>query len=181
MDAAPPSDRHLIERFRAGDRDAFTVLYRTHSDAIFRFAFYLTGDRTRAAELTQDVFVWLIHHTGEFDPRRGDLGAFLGGVARKLQHRHEREERRWLPIEESATDADPSTDLDSAVLRRAIARLPMPYREAVILCDLESQSYEEAAAHLGCAVGTIRSRLHRARALLARKLRPKKEIQRCLS
>lgn len=123
MDAAPPHDRHLIELFRAGDRDAFTVLYRRHSEAVLRFAFYITGDRDRATDFTQDVFVWLIHHAAEFDPRRGDLGAFLGGVARKLQHRHEREQRRWLPLQEAAGEPDPSGELDTAILPRAIARL----------------------------------------------------------
>jgi len=60
--------------------------------------------------------------------------------------------------------------LDAAALRRAIARLPLRYREAVVLCDLESSSYEEAAAALACAVGTVKSRVHRGRELLARKL-----------
>src|SRR5205823_4495535 len=98
MDCERGSDRYLTESFRAGDRDAFTGLYRTHFPAVFRFAFYMTGDRIKAAEITQDVFVWLIHHPGEFDPERGDLATFLGGVARNLLRRRQRSERRWLPF-----------------------------------------------------------------------------------
>lgn len=183
MDLEGSSDRSLIERFRAGDRDAFTELYRSRYPAVFRFTFYMTGDRIKATEVTQDVFVWLIHHPGEFDPKRGDLAAFLGGVARKLLLRRERNERRWAPLPrfETRDSADAAVDLaraiDTAALRKAIALLPVRYREAVVLCDLESKSYEEAAAQLGCAIGTIRSRLHRARELLVRKLQPRKEAR----
>jgi RNA polymerase sigma-70 factor, ECF subfamily len=172
----------LWQQFRAGDREAFTALYRAHSPAVFRFALYMTGDRIRAAEITQDAFVWLIHHPDQFDPVRGDLAAFLGGVARKLMRQRERQERRWLPLDEAIDLEIHSGDealraLDSGALQRAIALLPERYREAVVLCDLETRSYEEAAALAGCAVGTIRSRLHRARQLLARKLLPKRETR----
>jgi RNA polymerase sigma-70 factor (ECF subfamily) len=170
-----------MERFRAGDREAFTSLYRAHHRAVFRFAFHMTADSVKAAEITQDVFVWLIHHAAEFDPERGALPAFLGGVARKFVQRRQRSERRWLPFDAGAVlrFEAPHTDfaiaIDAESLRKAIALLPIRYREAIVLCDLESQTYEEAAAALGCAVGTIRSRLHRGRELLARKFQPKKE------
>ena len=178
------SDRELVREFRGGDREAFLELYRGHAPAVFRFAFHVCGDGVRAEEVTQDVFVWLIHHAGEWDPERGGLGAFLGGVARKFLHRRERSERRWAPLEEAAPEcaaagAELEREQRAAVLRRAIARLPAGYREVVVLCDLEGHSYEEAAATLGCAVGTVRSRLHRARALLARKLAGCGEELRC--
>jgi len=181
MDSERGSDRHLIERFNEGDPEALTALYRTNYPAVFRFAFYMTGARLKAGEVTQDVFVWLIHHPGDFDPQRGSLAAFLVGVARKLLHSRQRSERRWLPIPRLGIhdSGDAALDLaraiDTAALRKAIALLPVRYREAVVLCDLESKTYDEAAALLGCAVGTVRSRLHRARELLARKLQPKKE------
>src|SRR5215472_3206034 len=75
------SDGDLVTRFRQGDREAFAVLYREHFGAVFRFAFYTTRDRMRADELAQDVFVWLVHHAGEFDAARGNLASFLIGVA----------------------------------------------------------------------------------------------------
>src|SRR5690242_12264530 len=93
-DADRRADRDLVRRFRDGDREAFLGLYRAHSPSVFRYALHMTGDRIRAEEITQDVFVWLIHHAGEWDEARGDLGAFLGGVARKLLLRQQRDDRR---------------------------------------------------------------------------------------
>jgi RNA polymerase sigma-70 factor (ECF subfamily) len=163
----------LIRRFREGDRDAFTTLYRLHHPPVFRFALHMTGDRPKAEEVTQDVFVWLIHHAGNFDPARGELGAFLLGVTRRFLQRRYASERRFVPFEKSHDRAEPenSGEPDTEDLKRAILTLPPRYREAVVLCDLEGKSYEEASALLECALGTVRSRLHRARALLARKLR----------
>jgi RNA polymerase sigma-70 factor, ECF subfamily len=165
-------DRDLLRRFRAGDRDAFTEIYRAHQASLFRFARLMTGDPLKAAEVTQDVFVWLIHHPGDFDPERGSLGGFLVGVARKFLKRRSSDERRWAPLDETAAapEAVNERDHDSEMLRQAIAALPVRYREVVVLCGLEGRSYEHAAAIVDCAVGTVRSRLHRARALLARKL-----------
>jgi RNA polymerase sigma-70 factor (ECF subfamily) len=170
------------------DCDAFTSLYRAHSPAVFRFALYMTGDRMKASEITQDVFVWLIYHPDDFDPSRGAMGAFLIGVARKILLRRQYTERRWLPLNEAGEaalrerlpdDDDQLRETQADELREAIAVLPVRYREVVVLCDLEGQSYEAAAAALECAIGTVRSRLHRARELLARKLQSKKQIQRC--
>ena len=188
-DDEPRGDRELLRRFRGGDREAFTALYRAHFPAVFRFAYYMTGDRMRAGEITQDVFVWLVHHPGGFDPERGDLPAFLGGVARKLLRRSQQRESRWLPLDDAAmaprqrsrpefvSGLEHRDDL--AVLRKAIAALPEQYRDALVLCDLEEKSYRQAAQELGCALGTVRSRLHRARELLVRKFQWKKEGQRC--
>jgi RNA polymerase sigma-70 factor, ECF subfamily len=167
------------------DREGFTAVYQEHYAAVFRFALYMTGDRIEAGELTQDVFVWLIHHAGEFDARKGSLAAFLGGVARKFLHRRQRNERRWLPLHESAVAhgdfaAGIERDQEAGQLRSAIAALPERYREVVVLCDLQGHSYDEAAAIVDCAVGTVRSRLHRARELLAAKMQRRREGQRCL-
>jgi RNA polymerase sigma-70 factor (ECF subfamily) len=165
-------DRDLLRKFRAGDRDAFTSIYRAHQPAVFRFARIMTGDEARAADLTQDVFIWLIHHPTDFDPERGGLSGFLVGVARLLLKRRYREERRFVPLDElvMATPARGESYRDTELLRQAIAALPSRYREVVALCGLAGNSYEEAAAIVGCAVGTVRSRMHRARELLARKL-----------
>jgi RNA polymerase sigma-70 factor (ECF subfamily) len=172
------ADSELVNRFKNGDRDAFTALYRAHHRAVFRFALYLTGSREQAGEVTQDVFVWLIHHPAAFQPDRGDLPAFLGGVARQMIRRRRRDEQKWLPLDETAAAAAPPPEIadaeDAAELWRAIASLPERYREAVILCDMEEMSNQQAASVLGCAVGTVWSRLHRAHQLLQRKLQGQK-------
>jgi RNA polymerase sigma-70 factor (ECF subfamily) len=173
-------DRTLIDRFKAGDREAFAAIYREHQAAVFRFAFHMTADTIAAGEVTQDVFVWLIHHPAAFDPGRGALASFLVGVARKFVQRRTRNARRWLPFDDAVPVAAAGPDLaggiDAASLRKAIGRLPVRYREAIVLCDLEGRSYEEAAVVLGCAIGTIRSRLHRGRELLARKFQAKEKV-----
>jgi RNA polymerase sigma-70 factor (ECF subfamily) len=179
-------DREWMARFLAGDREAFTRVYRLHSPAVFRFALHMTGDRMKASETTQDVFVWLVEHAGNFDAARGELGAFLIGVARKQLLRRLQNERRWMPLGDlEAGEASRRPERESEnesradALRAAIAALPERYREVVVLCDLEGNTYESAAAALECAVGTVRSRLHRARELLGRKLHAKQESQRC--
>jgi RNA polymerase sigma factor (sigma-70 family) len=182
------SDRDLVDRFRQGDREAFAALYHRHFPAVYRFALYMTNDSPRAGEITQDVFIWLAVHPARFDPARADLGAFLGGVARKFVHRQQRQDQRWLPLEEAGARPGDSADFagalerqqEAAGLRKAIAALPARYREAVVLCDLEGRSYEEAAAAMGCEVGTVRSRLFRARELLVRKFQGNRERQKCL-
>ena len=170
-------DGALVDRFRNGDRDAFSALYGAHHAAVFRYALYMTGDRERAGEVTQEVFVWLVHHPSAFDPERGDLPAFLGGVARQMLRRRRREDQRWLPLNETSAGIAPPPEIadgdDAEELWKAIASLPDRYRETVILCDMQEMSNEQAAAVLGCAVGTIWSRLHRAHELLQRKLQSK--------
>jgi RNA polymerase sigma-70 factor (ECF subfamily) len=165
-------ERALVDRFRSGDRDAFSTIYRLHHAAVFRFTLYLAGDREEAGEVTQETFVWLIHHPSTFDPARGALRAFLCGVARQMLRRRRRTEQRWAPLAEIA--APPVREIaeaeDAADLWKALASLPERYREAVVLCDLEEMSNEQAAAVMGCAVGTVWSRLHRAHELLQRKL-----------
>ena len=168
------SDRDLAERLLRGDRDAFTTVYRVHSPGVFRFAYHMTGDRSKAAEITQEVFVWLIRHPRGYDPERGSFAPFLTGVTRQCVRRQRRTDLRWTPFAESARDcsrnaADPDRAIDLETLRQAIAVLPLRYREVIVLYDLEGNSYEQTAAVLNCSVGTVRSRLHRARGLLARK------------
>ncbi len=163
----------MMRRFRDGDRDAFTALYRLNHPAVFRFALHMTADRTQAEEVTQDVFVWLIHHAADFDPARGELSAFLLGVTRKFLLRRYQAERRFVSFDRTydRDQQEKQEEPDTEDLRKAILALPPRYREVVVLCDLEEKSYEEAAALLECALGTVRSRLHRARILLERKLK----------
>ena len=164
------------------DRESFTALYRTHHPAVFRFALSMSGDRVVAADVTQDVFVWLIHHPDSFDPARGELSSFLIGVARKFLLRHGRNDRRMVPLVEGAhtvSEDQGGAQNDLEALRAAIAALPPRYREVIVLCDLEGLSYEEVAAAVSCATGTVRSRLHRARQFLARKLESKKQSLGC--
>ena len=125
-----------------------------------------------------------------FDPDKGSLQAFLIGVARNHVLRRLRRERFYVSLDENPTNTreevsdKASGPLDSLSrnetiesVRKSILTLPERYREVVVLCELQELSYLEAAAILGCAVGTVRSRLHRARLLLIEKLRPADEAE----
>lgn len=195
------TDDGLLRRMMAGDEEAFTLLYRRRHPSIFRFAMYMSGNVAVAEDVTQDVFMTLIRDTKRFDPARGSLAGFLLGVARNHLLKRWEQDRRAVPLADDADELgrtlagntrsgngngsatgngngtihsshDLFTSLETvARVRQAIRSLPENYREAVVLCDLEEMSYEEAAEALDCPVGTVRSRLHRARALLLEKLR----------
>ena len=165
---------------KQGDQQAFAELFRRHQATVFRFARQMSGSRDVAEDITQDVFVTLMQQTDRYDPRRASLTTYLYGISRNLARRRlSRRSRRGTvdlaDVDDSRTPAlmvepDPPTDIDRATdltrLRRAILALPVHHREVIVLCELHELSYEEAAQVVGCPVGTIRSRLNRARRAL---------------
>jgi RNA polymerase sigma-70 factor, ECF subfamily len=183
----------LLRRMVAGDEEAFTLLYRRQQPAIYRFALHMSGSPAIAEDVTQEVFLTLILDARRFDPARGALGAFLFGVARNHLRKRWAQDCRSLPLPENETDLTALASRNGSSLkhgngnghlrdelesretagrvRQAIATLPENYREVVVLCELQEMDYEDAAAALECPLGTVRSRLHRARALLMEKLR----------
>lgn len=186
---APETDEQLLERVRRGEEEAFVALYRRRQGPVYRFALQMTGSPSVAEDVTQEVFLTLARNPERFDPRQGALGAFLFGITRNLVLRRMTRGRIFVPLEPDTPDAatpeglidrrDPHDDLESneraARVRQAVMSLPAHYREVVVLCDLEELSYADAAELLGCSVGTVRSRLHRARALLFDKLKPRED------
>lgn len=170
------SDQDLLTRMADGDAEAFTALYRQRQACIYRFALRMSGSETLAEDVVQEVFLTLLRDGKQYDPSRGSVVAFLYGIARN--HVLRRLDRSWLaagqPAEEPAVADHPEAALARSQLvasvRAAVLGLPVHYREVVVLCDLEGADYAQAAAALGCAVGTVRSRLHRARRLLAQRL-----------
>lgn len=188
----PESDEDLLMRIRSGDEGAFLGLYRRRQGAIYRFTLHMSGSATVAEDITQEVFLALLREECGYDPVRGTLSGYLFGIARKLVLRHLERSRADVQLEPEAEDSalpelavseDPLENLTQyervAALRRAVVTLPRRYREVVVLCDLEEVDYADAALALGCPIGTVRSRLHRARALLLEKLgsyRPKRAV-----
>jgi RNA polymerase sigma-70 factor (ECF subfamily) len=174
------ADDELVARLRQGDEIAFAILYRRRQGSIFRFAFHMTGDLVVAEDVTQEVFLALLTGRAKFDATRGSVTAFLFGVARHQVLKRVGRNRATVVEEDSPADEDVLADIvrQQAVdhVRKAVLSLPAPYREAVVLCDLEESSYEEAAVALDCPVGTVRSRLNRGRALLAQKLRSEASV-----
>jgi RNA polymerase sigma-70 factor (ECF subfamily) len=183
------TDEDLLKQIGRGDEDAFSELYQRYQSAIFRFAYHMTGSSGAAEDLTQDVFMTILKATDKFDPHKGFFSAYLFGIARHHISGWMRRNRLHVPFPdqpqnpmESADVLTPLAELTRGqiieAVRNAILTLPERYREAMIVCDLQEMTYEEASAALGCAVGTVRSRLHRARHLLMQKLSNKASKQR---
>ena len=185
------SDTELLRSMLAGDDEALTLLYRRRQAGVYRFALQMSGSKSIAEDVTQEVFLFLMREGNVFDPARGSVSAFLFGVARNYVLRRLRVEQLLAPLNDDSddnipmlqtgTDLCPLEDLTRAEtiesVRKAVLSLPAKYREVVVLCELQDVSYGETAEILGCAIGTVRSRLHRARALLLAKLRPVGEFE----
>src|SRR5215471_11162565 len=192
---AEPRDVELLRRLAAGDEDAFLVFYRRHQGGLYRFALHMTGRPETAADVVQETFMTLMRAAGKFDAERGAPAAFLYGIARNHVRRAQAKDARYNALPEDGAGGNganrngPASRMEAASagelvfeglaraeavqwLRQAVGRLPQHYRGVVTLCDLEGRSYGEAAALLECPVGTVRSRLNRARDILLEKLRP---------
>src|SRR5262249_46814901 len=152
-------------RIAMGDREAFAHLYRRHRHDVYRFALHTCGAPALAEDVVHDVFVAVIEGASGYRQGLSCVLPWLIGITRNYVRRR-RSERPVVPLPDDeaieagvlAIDADPLVDLTRqqhlAALRRALLNLPLRYREAVVLCDLQELSYAEAAAALGCAIGT---------------------------
>lgn len=183
------SDEELVRRFKAGDREAFSELVRRYQDRVFTLCLRWAGDAASAEDTAQEVFLSLYKSLADF---RGDakLSTWIYRVAtnhcknRRIYHlrraadRHESidtPEREDAPVRQFA-DEKAGTDLGlhrseaEVILQNALASLDETHRSIIILRDIEDLSYEEIADILELPRGTVKSRLHRARADLARVL-----------
>jgi RNA polymerase sigma-70 factor (ECF subfamily) len=180
-DSVPDAD--LLPRIAQGDAAAFTTLFRRRQTDVYRFALHMTGRPATAEDITQEVFLTVMRDAARYEGGRSSVRAWLCGIARNHALRRLERDRGVVPLdddaEERARDAalhpDPLGEMSRTerieTVRKAVSSLPVRYREAIILCDLQELSYADAAAALDCAVGTVRSRLFRARAFLASKVR----------
>lgn len=190
--AGRPTDRHgeddpvagLVDRARHGCHEAYRELVERHRDRVYRFCLGWTGNPEDAEELCQDTFVRAYSAL----PRYSDedrFTAWLLRIARNRCHDHHRSRRRreadlhqslearadetlvspTLRPDQSAADSD-----DLARLRHAIAILPAPLREVVVLCGIEGMSHGDCAALLGCSARAVEGRLYRARLELAERI-----------
>ena len=165
-------DVRLLADIAAGVEQAFVELYRRRHNDVYRFAFAMAKSRSFAQDVTQEVFLNVLENARRFDSAKGSVRAWLFGCARYVTLDRLRVERRWtddLPADVTTLDSDERLLADQRIerLHAAIARLPVEYREALVLVELQELTYAETAAVLDCPVGTVRSRLHRGRVLLA--------------
>lgn len=171
-------DAALVEAVRRGNEEAFVRLYAAYQRPLYRYALQMCGAGA-ADDVVQETFLVLLR--GErFDPRRGTLSAYLFGIARHHILKRISAAQRESAIDDEAIEAvvsDEGAALDGMsreeavqAVRAAVQSLPLVYREIVTLCELEELDYATAASVLQCPIGTVRSRLHRAKALLSEKL-----------
>ena len=171
-----------MQRLAAGDTGALRELYQRHGRTLLRFSSAMCRSRQAAEDMVHDTFVALMREPNSFDPLQGTVFGYLCGVLRHRVSRHFRQQRRWVALD-TETDTSPAHASDAqgpaddiarseitAAFRRAMLELPLQHREVIALCDLEELPYHTVAGILDCPVGTVRSRLHRARALLTIRL-----------
>lgn len=159
------------------ERD-FRSAFFEHKDAIYRLAWRITNSSASAEDITQDVLLFLLRQPDRFDSTRGRLRSFLLGVTRNLAWKKLSEQQRWEDLDDAllpALEMDPARAEIADLVGAALQALPLAQREALVLAEYEGFSLAEIAETVGADVGTVKSRLHRARENMRRLLAPLKE------
>lgn len=172
-------DRECITRAQRGDGTAFSELVARYQDRIYRFLMRLTRSPDDAMELTQDAFLHAYQGMERWRPE-AQFSTWLFRIARNLAFDLLRREKRveFMPLEEDVAMVDPAPTPDTALetvqryrmLEAVLARLPAEHREILLLLEIEEMSYEDIAAVLDLNLGTVKSRIARARTALLDKM-----------
>ena len=184
-------DSLLVERCLAGDDLAWEQLVKTHSRRVYAICYRFTGGDSTAQDMTQDVFLRVFRTLGSFRAGEGTFVVWLTKLTRNLLIDHYRRSRQdritdsiedQLPVLEERSATESRTEglvvgrEASEILQHALQRLSPELRETVILRDLEELEYREIAEVLKVPEGTVKSRLNRGRAELARLLKRHKVL-----
>ncbi len=184
----------------------FELLYRRSQRRAYNLAYRLTGNSTDAEDVTQDAYVRAWHNFDSYDANRSFEGWLFRIITNRVIDLRRRQKRVPIYSLDSPIQGDddgqplahefasPNSNPEQIVvgpvmeerLQEALASLPNDYRKAIMLCDVEQRSYQEIADHMHCAIGTVRSRIHRARVMLRKRLeaapaKPRKSLTRSLS
>jgi RNA polymerase sigma-70 factor (ECF subfamily) len=180
----PATPDSLIEQCLSGDQAAWETIVRQHWRKVFNVAYKFVGKHDEAEDLAQDIFLKIFKALDTFD-RRANFQTWIISIARNLcidHYRSVRKERETIAREVDAGELTPvsaeigpegaleRSDL-RALLQRALERLPVALRTAVVLRDLQELSYQEIADQLDLPEGTVKSRINRGRLELARQVR----------
>jgi RNA polymerase sigma-70 factor (ECF subfamily) len=179
-------DAELVRRCLRGDTAAWQLIVQTHTRRVYNLCYRFTGNRPEAEDLTQEVFLRVFRTLKSYDAAQGALVVWMHRVARNLlidHYRATRHERLGVSLEdelprlEQRESAAPPPDRTVALselseaIQQALARLSPELREAVILRDLQGLEYREIAQVLDVPEGTVKSRINRGRAELAKILK----------
>jgi RNA polymerase sigma-70 factor (ECF subfamily) len=190
MEGSLDPDFSLVSRCLRGDEPAWEELVRLHTRRVYGLCFRFTGSGSEAQDLTQEVFLRVFRTLKTFRSTEGSFATWLARVTRNLlidHYRRTRQERvtdsiegQLATIEEAGSGATPRPDHAvagreaSEILQATLQKLSPDLREAVILRDLQEMEYREIADVLRIPEGTVKSRINRGRAELARHLRKQK-------
>ena len=175
------NDYALTRRAARGDAPAFEELYRLHHRRVYTLCLRMTQNEAEAEDITQDIFIVLLHKAGDYRAEasfttwlhRMTVNQVLMHFRRKKAKREEQaeDEHAEATAPRGSSGARPAQLIDRITLEDALARLPPGYRAAFVLHDIEGYEHEEVARLLGCAVGTSKSQLHKARTKLRKLLK----------
>jgi RNA polymerase sigma-70 factor (ECF subfamily) len=181
--AATNTDSDLLSRCRRGDEAAWNELVAQYTRKVFGLAYRFTGRVDEAEDLTQEVFVKVYQTLHRYREADGPFGGWLTAVARNHSidnYRRRKQEMLRRSDDETALARMPArgehpvTGLErqerASLVHRGLRALPPDLRLPLILCDLQGMPYDEIAAELGVPLGTVKSRINRARLELAKRL-----------
>ncbi len=184
-----PDDRSLAERAKAGDRKAFDELYAKYKRPIVNFAYRMIGNRQTAEEIAQETFIRVYMKIAHFDTR-GKVSSWIYAIASNLAKNELRDRKYFhdIPLETPVAGGDRAVSLWQVIadgharpdqeiqarereesIQKVLDSIPLRYRDVLVLCDIQGLSYEEVSGVLGCPVGTIASRLSRARCIFMKR------------
>jgi RNA polymerase sigma-70 factor, ECF subfamily len=179
------SDKELMELIQSGDEKAFTELVSRFQDRLLNFVGRIVIDQETAEELIQETFLRIYNQKNSYTPEYA-VSTWIYTIALNLARSElrKRKLRKFLSLdflkEESDFELADKTSFTSEslapILQKAIDNLPEDYKTAFVLCDIQRLPYQEIAEILRVPVGTVKSRINRARAMLRDKLKPYKEI-----
>ena len=187
--AVQQTDADLVARSKQGDLSAFNLIVQRYQSQVYNLAARVLGDRTAAEDIAQETFISAYRAVGRF--RGGSLRAWLLRIASNLSYDHIRATRRRpvQSLDESLLDPgfsvpsqEPSPEQYAiqgelgAEIQRAILSLPADQRTTLVLVDVQGLSYEEASEATGASLGTVKSRLSRARSRARDLLRQRREL-----
>jgi RNA polymerase sigma-70 factor (ECF subfamily) len=175
----PADEAGLLTRIREGDEEAFAIFLERHQHSLINYLTHLTRSRERAEEIAQDAFVRLYRSVSRCrDGQR--LTPYLFRIATNLVVSEVRRERRWKRILPMLTAIQPSsapasdrrmvTEEIQRKVAAALEQLPLEFRAPLVLYEIEGWAYEAIARALGCRIGTVKSRIFRARRMMRAQL-----------
>lgn len=185
-----PSDKELMELIQAGDEKAFRELVIRFQDRLLNFVGRIVTDRETSEEIVQETFLRIFNQKMSYTPQYA-VSTWVYTIALNLSRSELRKRKlrkflsldflkEELDIELADTTVQRMSGL-APVLQKAIEKLPQEYKTAFILCDIQRLPYQQIAEVMRVPVGTVKSRINRARSMLREKLKPYKELQHELS